>query len=197
MTGVAPNPDRWSLAAGQGRDWIAARIPHAGGMCLLDHVVRAAPDQLWAATRSHLRRPHPLIVRGDRLGAAHGVEYASQAMALHGGLLAGAAGSVTGAHPGGGRLVSVRELRLAVPELARPGKAQAGDGPDPAAQVLGVHVTLEAGDARQASYAFALGPWTPAAADAGLGTSAGAWPGEPPGLDTIWVSGRASVLLVT
>ena len=30
----------WAQASGQGHDWIAARVPHQGAMCLLDRVER-------------------------------------------------------------------------------------------------------------------------------------------------------------
>ena len=91
--------------------WIAARLPHAGAMCLLDdvlawdasHVVCSADDQ---------RRPdHPLRQFG-RLGAACGIEYAAQAMAVHGALLAPAQGGV---RPG--MLISARSVQLHVDRL--------------------------------------------------------------------------------
>ena len=96
-------------AAGQGRAWIAARIPHAGAMCLLDEVVEASPEAIACLCRSHRDLANPLR-RAGRLGAACGVEIASQAMALHG-ALAGHGRSAAG------MLVSLRALDLKVPRL--------------------------------------------------------------------------------
>lgn len=163
----------WRHAAGQGRDWIASLIPHQGCMCLLDEVVSAAPDRLHASTRSHLQQPHPLALQAGGLGVAAGVEYASQAMALHGAIGAMAAGQglfQETAQGTGGRLVSVRDVQCAGVLLA------SGAAPDAAMDVV---VTLEAGDARQASYGFALGRLLPD----------GRWA-------EVRVKGRASVLLL-
>lgn len=79
------NASPWAQAAGQGADWIAARIPHAGRMCLLDGVLRAAPSGIVCTASGHRAAGHPLRQHG-RLGAACGVEYAAQVMALHGAL---------------------------------------------------------------------------------------------------------------
>ncbi|MDO5087411.1 MAG: hydroxymyristoyl-ACP dehydratase [Comamonadaceae bacterium] len=120
----------WAQAAGQGAGWIAARIPHAGRMCLLDGVVRAAPQGIVCTAHSHAAVDHPLRQHG-RLGAACGVEYAAQAMALHGALkmAAGQEGRALkatenvaiGEHPTAsvrvGYLVSLRQLALYVARL--------------------------------------------------------------------------------
>ena len=98
-------------------DW-AALIPHAGSMCLLDEVVAWDAAAIHARTQSHRDPANPLRSDG-RLRALHLCEYGAQAMAVHGGLLARAAG--TAAAPG--YLVSLRavELRLArVDDLAGP-----------------------------------------------------------------------------
>ena len=68
-----------------GRDEISRLIPHAGTMCLLDSVVRWNADTIRCSATSHNDRDNPLRVAG-RLPIMSGVEYASQAMALHGGL---------------------------------------------------------------------------------------------------------------
>ena len=95
------------------RAWIAAHIPHAGLMCLLDQVVAWDADGVLCSATSHRLPDHPLRQFG-RLGAACGVEYAAQAMAVHGALLAGAdAGRV--ARPG--MLVGVRGVTLHVARL--------------------------------------------------------------------------------
>jgi predicted hotdog family 3-hydroxylacyl-ACP dehydratase len=66
---------------------IAARIPHQGDMCLLDRVLDYDASTIRCTASSHRRADNPL--RNDaQLGIAAGIEYAAQAMALHGGLLA-------------------------------------------------------------------------------------------------------------
>lgn len=96
----------FNAAAGQGHGWIAARVPHQGRMCLLDSVLQASENGLLCAADSHRDPGNPLRQQG-RLGAACGIEYAGQAMALHGALLAEAQGH---AAPAGGMLVSVRAV---------------------------------------------------------------------------------------
>lgn len=70
----------WAQASGQGHDWIAARVPHQGSMCLLGRVLDASPEGILCAADSHHTPDHPMRQHG-RLGAACGVEYAAQAMA--------------------------------------------------------------------------------------------------------------------
>lgn len=67
---------------------IAALIPHGGAMVLLDRVIRWDVCGIVCAARSHLEPANPLREAG-RLAALCGVEYALQAAALHGALLAG------------------------------------------------------------------------------------------------------------
>jgi predicted hotdog family 3-hydroxylacyl-ACP dehydratase len=93
------------------RRWIEAHIPHQGSMCLLEHVVSWDDDGLHARALGHRSVAHPLRAHG-RLGAAAGVEYAAQAMAVHGVLLAG-----DGRPLGVGYLASVRAVRLHVDRL--------------------------------------------------------------------------------
>ena len=104
--------DFWSHAAGMEAAQIAARIPHAGSMCLLHSVHSADAAQLLARASSHRDASNPLA-RAGRLGAACGVEYAAQAMALHGALTAqaGSANGVAAPSPAG-YLVNVRNLAL-------------------------------------------------------------------------------------
>jgi predicted hotdog family 3-hydroxylacyl-ACP dehydratase len=94
----------------QGREWIAARLPHQGRMCLLDALLEFDAARILCAADSHRDAANPLRA-GGRLGAACAVEYAGQAIALHGTLLA------QDAQPRPGMLVAVRELRLAVAAL--------------------------------------------------------------------------------
>lgn len=91
----------------QGRDELAALIPHQGSMCLNDRVLAWDDDQVRLATASH-RSPDNPLRRGGRVRALHLAEYGAQAMAVHGGLVARAAG--TRAAPG--LLVSLRAVEL-------------------------------------------------------------------------------------
>ena len=93
----------------RGRDAIAALIPHQGAMCLLDRVVEWDKDHIVLATRTHRAADNPLRLDG-RLRAVHLCEYGAQAMAVHGGLSAQAAGRA--AQPG--FLVSLRDVKLNV-----------------------------------------------------------------------------------
>jgi len=72
-------------------------------MVLLDSVAAWSEGEIDCRTRSHLRPDNPLR-RGGRLAAVCGVEYGAQAMAVHGGLLAG------GERPG--YLASLRDVAL-------------------------------------------------------------------------------------
>jgi predicted hotdog family 3-hydroxylacyl-ACP dehydratase len=62
-------------------------MPHAGAMVLLDRVVRWDQAGILCAARSHLDPANPLRHAG-RLASVCGIEYALQAAALHGALLA-------------------------------------------------------------------------------------------------------------
>lgn len=93
------------------RDWIAAHIPHQGAMCLLDRVDEWDAQHIRCTTSSHRSESNPLRAHG-RLAAACGIEYAAQAMAVHGALLAGQQ-----ARPRVGFLASVRGVTLHVGRL--------------------------------------------------------------------------------
>jgi len=69
------------------RAWIAQRVPQRGAMCLLDEVVEWNETAIECRTLSHRAPDNPLRAHG-RLGIACGIEYAAQAMAIHGALLA-------------------------------------------------------------------------------------------------------------
>ena len=95
-----------------GRDAIATRIPHAGAMLLLDEVVAFDTDSIACVTMSQQRPDHPLRHEG-RLPALAGIEYAAQAMALHGALT-----SAPGAAPArSGLLAALRDVTLHVVRL--------------------------------------------------------------------------------
>ncbi|SOY66188.1 hydroxymyristoyl-ACP dehydratase [Cupriavidus taiwanensis] len=99
------------------RAWIAARIPHQGSMCLLDGVVAWDPASVRCTATSHTLADNPLRAQG-RLAALCGIEYAAQAMAVHGALLAEAEpGGGARQRPRTGYLASVRKLVLQVERL--------------------------------------------------------------------------------
>jgi predicted hotdog family 3-hydroxylacyl-ACP dehydratase len=86
------------------RDGIADLIPHSGAMCLLDGVVEWDANRVLCMSRSHRAADNPLRAYGG-LPAVCGVEYAAQAMAVHGSL----AGNVRG-KPRAGYLASLRDV---------------------------------------------------------------------------------------
>jgi predicted hotdog family 3-hydroxylacyl-ACP dehydratase len=93
------------------RRWIGAHIPHAGSMCLLDAVLSWDATRIECSASTHRDADNPLRSHG-RLGSACGVEYAAQAMAVHGALVAGRAGA-----PAAGYLVGLRRVVLHVARL--------------------------------------------------------------------------------
>lgn len=93
-------------------DAICARLPHAGRMCLLDRLANWDNDTISCLARSHRAADNPLRSDG-RLHAVTGVEYAAQAMALHGSLL-----SAPDRPPAMGYLASVRDLKLNIEDLS-------------------------------------------------------------------------------
>lgn len=93
------------------RNWIAARIPHSGAMCLLDAVVAWDDAHIHCTATSHRDAANPLRSH-DQLAAVCGIEYAAQAMAVHGALCNAAQG-----RPRAGFLASVRSVEAHVPRL--------------------------------------------------------------------------------
>jgi len=91
--------------------WLLAHLPHQGSMCLLDAVTAWDAQHIRCTASSHRHAANPLRAH-DRLGAACGIEYAAQAMAAHGALLAAADGA-----PRAGYLASVRGVELHVTRL--------------------------------------------------------------------------------
>ena len=82
-------------------------MPHAGAMCLIDELLQWDSDSILCRSHSHRSPTNPL--RGaDGLSAVHAIEYAAQAIGLHGGLLAQSVGDA----PAAGMLVSLRQTRL-------------------------------------------------------------------------------------
>jgi predicted hotdog family 3-hydroxylacyl-ACP dehydratase len=90
---------------------IARLIPHAGAMCLLDSVLAWDASSIRCSATGHRDADNPLRT-GDRLPVLCGIEYAAQAMAVHGGL-SGAAGE----RPRAGYLASVRNVVCTVDRL--------------------------------------------------------------------------------
>ena len=90
------------------RTALCALIPHAGDMCLLDAVLDWDDEKIRCRSASHRLTGHPLRRADGILGASHLLEYAAQAAAVHGGLLAAAENIV----PTPGYLVATRRLQL-------------------------------------------------------------------------------------
>lgn len=91
---------------------IAGLVPHHGNMCLLDSVESWDETQIVCHAASHADPANPLR-DGERLPAVCGIEYAAQAMAVHGGLLA----RDRGGKPAAGFLASARDVVLHVERL--------------------------------------------------------------------------------
>jgi predicted hotdog family 3-hydroxylacyl-ACP dehydratase len=91
---------------------IAKLIPHHGDMCLLAGMQHYDEQSIRCTATSHRSPTNPLRENGI-LHAACGIEYAAQAMAVHGVLLAGQ----TDKPPRGGRLAGVRQVQMHVHRL--------------------------------------------------------------------------------
>jgi predicted hotdog family 3-hydroxylacyl-ACP dehydratase len=107
-------------------------------MCLLDEVMEWDARHIRCRSGTHRLPDHPLRSHG-RLGAACGIEYAAQAMAVHGALTGGAPGRSEV-----GFLAALRDVRLHVLRL------------DDLDGELHCEATLVAGDEGSALYEFAL-----------------------------------------
>lgn len=84
-------------------------VPHAGAMCLLDEIIGWQAERIHCRSRMRPAAAHPLA-GPDGLPATALIEYAAQATAAHGTLLARAA---TGPGPAAsGRLVALRNIEL-------------------------------------------------------------------------------------
>ena len=108
-------------------------------MCLLDAVVDWSENAISCRAVSHTDPANPLRA-ADRLGAATGIEYAAQAMAIHGALLAGQDDA-----PRQGYLTSVRSVTLHVDRL------------DDLSGPLEVQAERLSGDANNILYQFSVG----------------------------------------
>jgi predicted hotdog family 3-hydroxylacyl-ACP dehydratase len=120
---------------------IARLIPHAGAMCLLDGVLSWSATQIRCVSESHRAMDNPLR-RDGRLRAPCGVEYAAQAMAIHGALTAGETAGVN--PPRVGYLASLRAVTVHADRLDQlPGP-------------LAVEAERLGGNADRAIYGFTL-----------------------------------------
>jgi predicted hotdog family 3-hydroxylacyl-ACP dehydratase len=91
---------------------ISRLIPHHGSMCLLAQVQHYDLQSISCTAVSHRLHSNPLR-ENAMLHAVCGIEYAAQAMAVHGALLSGQ----TSKPPRGGRLASVRSVEFSVTRL--------------------------------------------------------------------------------
>jgi predicted hotdog family 3-hydroxylacyl-ACP dehydratase len=93
------------------RAWIERHIPHQRGMCLLDEVLTWNPVRVQCRSSTHRNASNPLRAH-NRLAAVCGIEYAAQAMAVHGALIASRIISSTQSATVAGYLASVRNVAL-------------------------------------------------------------------------------------
>jgi len=89
---------------------IRSLIPQAGAMCLLERVIACDSETIECGALSH-REPGNPLRRDDALPVTAGIEYAAQAVALHGAIHNPAA------KPRRGYLVTLSELRWQVERL--------------------------------------------------------------------------------
>lgn len=122
---------------------IARRIPHQGSMCLLECVSAWDTQQICCEASSHRDSNNPLRAHG-RLGAACGIEYAAQAMAVHGALLAESGAGAASQGPTLGYLASVRGVTLHVDRL------------DDLSDALSIHAERLSGDSSTVLYSFTV-----------------------------------------
>ena len=120
------------------RKEISERIPHAGRMVLLDEVVEWDDEHIVCRSGTHQDRGNPLYVAGQ-LSSVCAIEYAAQAMAVHGSLLAH---RDEASRPRAGFLASVRNVRMEVARL------------DDVHGVLTIAAMRESGDDARVLYDF-------------------------------------------
>jgi predicted hotdog family 3-hydroxylacyl-ACP dehydratase len=129
------------------RDGIRALIPHSGTMCLLGDLLAWDAQHIVCSANNHRDADHPLRSRSGLLATA-AIEYAAQAMALHGALI----GQTTGAPAAPGYLASARGVQLHVLRLDDlPAATDVGTADD-----LRITATRQAGDAQQILYGFTV-----------------------------------------
>ncbi|MBC7482327.1 MAG: hydroxymyristoyl-ACP dehydratase [Rhizobacter sp.] len=129
------------------RDGIAALIPHSGTMCLLARLAAWDVQRIVCVATNHRDTANPLRSRSGLLATA-AIEYAAQAMALHGALI----GQVAGTPATPGYLASARGVQLHALRLDDLPLHADQDRPDE----LHIEAVRQAGDDRQILYAFTV-----------------------------------------
>ena len=92
------------------RAGIERLVPHRGAMCLLEEVLAWDENAITCRAVSHRDPANPLRRQGG-LAAIIGVEYAAQAVAVHGGL------SSNSSRPKSGYLAALRDVVCSVARL--------------------------------------------------------------------------------
>ena len=119
-----------------GREAIAGLVPHQGAMCLLEEVLDWNERTIVCRAASHRDPDNPLRSAG-RLAAIIGVEYAAQAVAVHGGLAGGSQRKE-------GYLAALRDVECSVERLDTIGKD------------LTIHATQVAAESGRLLYDFRI-----------------------------------------
>jgi predicted hotdog family 3-hydroxylacyl-ACP dehydratase len=142
---------------------IAARVPHKGAMCLLDRVESWSEENISAIANIQIES-NPLAIAG-KLDSTAAIEYAAQAMAVHGALLSevAAAQGKPQRKPLMGFLASVRSIVCHQPWLV---------GTHGLNTLMSISATRTAGTESPVSYDFSV--------------STG---------DVVYVTGKATVVL--
>lgn len=135
------DPRLGAVQARVSRAQIGPLLPHGDRMCLLAAVRAWYAEGIEGLAVSHRDPTNPLRAR-DRLGAACAIEYAAQAMAVHGALCA------SGPSQPGGALLAARDIRFFVARL------------DDIEEPLVIDCRALAQDARGAMYRFQVGTAT-------------------------------------
>lgn len=120
------------------RTWIQRHIPHQGTMCLLEAVKHWSDIEIQCHAHSHVAVDNPLR-NAHGLPISAGIEYAAQAMAVHGALLA-----PIDQFPQVGYLTSVRNVEWWAPRL------------DDVGSILTIHATRLSGNEVSLLYNFSL-----------------------------------------
>jgi predicted hotdog family 3-hydroxylacyl-ACP dehydratase len=115
---------------------VAALLPQQGAMCLIDAVERYDASSIVCSSARHVDPGNPLR-EGGQLSSLAGIEFAAQAMAAHGALLAGG-------RPLPGWLARVRDCVVSCERM--------DDLPSP----LRIEAERVAGGERALSYSFVV-----------------------------------------
>jgi predicted hotdog family 3-hydroxylacyl-ACP dehydratase len=119
-----------------GRDAIARLVPHQGAMCLLEEILAWDETAITCRASSH-RDPGNPLRSAQRLPVIMGVEYAAQAVAVHGSLSSNSEAQK-------GYLAALRDVVCSVERLD-------GEGDD-----LVVHATRLAAESGRLLYDFRI-----------------------------------------